>query len=429
MEKTISEAISQIDIRLKPRKYCHDVLKTICTQLGYDFGSIILVNTWGKGNLYAAYNLPENYIHLVNHSASEVLSSPSGVAIHEKKIVIVNDVIMNSRLLPWRDLLLGMKINTIVWVPMFKSGEAFGTYTLYDKRKREVQEMELSILNQVAILFAMAIRNNEYIDEIQEKTRKLADEIEERRQIEWKLNHAKEQAEAANIAKSHFLANMTHEIRTPLHGIIGFSNLLLDEEEDPEKIDHLKTILESSNNLLRLLTNLLDLSAIEVGKLALKNSKFSMYEIIDQLKSEFMEIAEAKNITFNISIEPTFPSFVYSDSFHVHQAVFNVVENAFKFTEKGTISILCHYEPETSIATIKVSDTGIGIEKEKLDTIFNLFTQADGSLSRKYGGTGLGLTLTNKLITIMGGSIQVQSIPGQGSSFTLQIPLVEVLGE
>lgn len=407
--RKISGEISKIDIRLEPKQYSHDVIKIICDNLGFHFGSIILVDENGKGSIFSSHNLPENYGQMVSRVSAPILSSPSGTAIKEGKTVVVNDVMADPRLEPWYDLLKEFNIKTIAWTPLFSKGKAYGTYNLYDHRQRKVSQEEIILLNQLSIIFSMAIRSNEYIDEIQKKNKE--------------LRIAKEQAEAANRAKNEFLNNISHEIRTPLNAIIGFTDILMGEENDPDKIQFLKFTRDSGKILMKLINEILDLAKIEAGKLELEYTNFSLKELVEEIYRMFFEEAERKNLEFNVSTASSVPSVVVGDRFRISEIILNIVRNAFKFTRTGSIAIDCTYDK--GIAFIKVSDTGVGIPKNKLDIIFTAFTQADGSFTRQFGGAGLGLTIAIKLTKLMSGKIYVESEEEAGSTFTVELPLPE----
>jgi signal transduction histidine kinase len=367
----------------------------------------------GKGRIFSSHNLPADYPQLVNRASAPVLSSPSGTVIRDGKALVVSDVLSDPRLEPWYDLLEQLDIKTIAWIPLFSKGKAFGTYNLYDHRKREVSKKEIIVLNQLSVLFSMAIRSNEYIDEIQKKSEE--------------LRIAKEQAEAANRAKTEFLDNISHEIRTPMNAIIGFTDILLEEEDVPNKTEFLKLTQDSSRILMKLINEILDLAKIEAGRLELEYDNFSLKELVEEIYRMFIEQAKKKNLEFNVSTASSVPSFVVGDRPRISEIILNIVRNAFKFTRMGSIALDCTYD--NGLAFIKVSDTGVGIPKDKLDIIFAAFTQADGSMTREFGGTGLGLTIACKLTKIMSGKISVESEEAVGSTFTVELPLPEAKEE
>ena len=417
----IFAGISEIDIRLKPREYCTEVLRVICENLGFDFGSIILTNEQGKANMFSAFNLPETYPYLVQKVGTSILSSPAGTAIETGKPQIVQNILEDPRLAPWGNLLTALKMQTIVWVPLFSKGKAYGTYILYDRRKRDISSDELGVLNQMSMLFSMAIMSNEYIDEIRKKTLELEKEIVERKLVERELRIARDAAEAANKAKDEFLTTMSHELRTPMNAIMGFTEILMSEEEDPGKLESLNIIRESGETLLYLINAILDFTEIESGNIQLVETKFSLIELMEKVYSRFYEWAEKKNIIFEFKYEPTVPPWVIGDEHRIEQVVASIVDNAVKFTSKGRVRVSCGYDEE--IAVIRVEDTGIGISPEKQDTVFSVFYQADMTATREHQGVGLGLTIASRIIERLGGGISLKSEPGVGSTFTVELPL------
>lgn len=419
----VAAEVAKVDIRLKPKQYTREILRIICNNLGHHFGSVILVDENGKGTLFSSYNLPENYPYLVHEVKAPVLSSPSGTAVESRKIVVVNDIMAEPRLVPWYELLIKLDIKTIIWVPLFSKGKAFGTYNLYDNRQRGVSREELAILNQLSGLFSVAIISNEYIDETQQKARELENEIAERKQVEKQLRLAKEAAEAANQVKSDFLTAMSHELRTPMNAIIGFTEIMLQEEEEPERRDSLKLVHESGETLLYLIESILEFTEIESGRVEFRKKQFSMEKLLDNIYDTFVEKAGRKELLFNIKKDLAFPSRILGDVQRVEQVVSKIVDNAIKFTKKGEVWVECSYDHKSDLVVIRVSDTGVGIPREKWGTIFSLFTQVDMSATREHGGIGLGLTVAAKLIEQMGGDISFETTPGVGSTFTIQLPM------
>lgn len=237
------------------------------------------------------------------------------------------------------------------------------------------------------------------------------------------LQVAKESAESGYRAKSDFLANMSHEIRTPMNAIIGFSDLAISGNCDSNELqEYLQKIQSSSKILLNLINDILDLTKIENGKMMIESICFDLPLIIDETMQVITRQYLAKPVNFTIKIHPAVPSMVIGDPNRLGQVLMNLVGNAFKFTEQGSITLAL--KSENQMLQFSVEDTGIGMTEEQVETIFEAFTQADVSTTRRFGGTGLGTTISKYIVEQMGGRIWVESQPGQGSRFYFEIPLI-----
>jgi len=255
-------------------------------------------------------------------------------------------------------------------------------------------------------------------------------DIDQRKETETELDDAKKRAEAANVAKSSFLAHMSHELRTPLNAVIGLTSLLLRSKMNEEQHEYIETIQLSGETLLTIINDILDLSKVEAGELQLERKEFELRSCVESALDLVAPRAEEKQLELSYHIDPEVPGMVRGDIVRLRQVLLNLLNNAIKFTEQGEVTLTVWAEPHIDVGKSRiffsVRDTGVGMSSEQVHHIFAPFKQADSSTTRRYGGTGLGLTISQNLVRLMQGNFDVQSRPGLGSTFTFYAEIVKV---
>jgi signal transduction histidine kinase len=329
------------------------------------------------------------------------------MVIQRKKIAYGENIetIYQERNESWARTALDAGYRSVIAMPLLLQDQAIGAFILYNDKPYQISRRDTFLLSTAALQTSMAIQNALLFAEVKDKNAAL---------------------ERANQLKSQFLANVTHELRTPLHSIISYGALILegfvDGELTKEQEEHIQFMVRRAEDLSHLVNDMLDLSKIEADHIEVKlepqDLTQSLQDIVDQLKP----LADNKQLSLTLECEEGLPQ-VMADSYRLRQILINLVSNAIKFTEKGGVTISSTLLRRDDTVRIAVRDTGVGISPTALGYIFEAFRQADGSTTRRFGGTGLGLTIAKKLIELQGGEVAVESIVGEGSTFSFTLPV------
>jgi len=296
------------------------------------------------------------------------------------------------------------------------------------RRELESREKALAALRELlaSMLHVSDLKTVGQPDDLAALSDLIARLVAEREASRLELEHARDAAEAANRAKSQFLANMSHEIRTPMNGILGMTELVLDSELTAEQREFVGIVKNSAEALLGIINDILDFSKIEAGMLTIEQIPCNLQQLLSDTTQPLALLATGKQLAFSMKLAPELPEQILCDPVRLRQVLTNLIGNAIKFTAHGSVCLAVDHVASTDIPPVlrfSVRDTGIGIPPDRIDHIFEAFTQADNSTTREFGGTGLGLSITRRLIELQGGRIGVNSRPGEGSEFHFTLPL------
>ncbi len=337
----------------------------------------------------------------------------------------------------------------IEWISGYTAGEVLGKnfvefVYIEDKHERMEQFRKVFSGNMEPSEYRFVKKNGELVW-VRTKARPLIKDnqviglqgtltdITDLKEFEQELILAKDQAVAAEKAKSAFLANISHEIRTPMNSILGFSEVLYERLEDADNKRMLQMVRNSGKHLLELLNEVLDFSKIDAGHVNISPMEVDITSMLKEMEMVFSERAKRKKLNFVCRVDDSMPRFVKLDSFRLRQVLYNLLDNAIKFTNAGEVRLFATFEAESGNSegelVIGVEDTGKGIRPEEMSAIFKPFSQQSDQAPGEYGGTGLGLTISKKLVNLMGGDIHLESTPDKGSVFTVVIPGVPVVKE
>jgi GAF domain-containing protein/anti-sigma regulatory factor (Ser/Thr protein kinase) len=383
------------------------VLKTIvqrAVQLaGLDGGSIYEFDeSHGRFHLRAAQNVAEDVLAVYRSSPIQLGEGAVGRAGATHEPVVVEDVRSDSYRSRAREMLIKSGARALLAVPLLREDLLLGALLVSRKSPGPFAPEVIELLKTFATQSAVAIQNARLFREIEDKSRQL---------------------EEASRHKSQFLASMSHELRTPLNAILGFNEMILGQvygEVPADMKEPLEDIQKSGKHLLRLINNVLDLAKIEAGRMELALADYSVQDTVESVRSTLRPLAEAKGLELVVTVPEHIP-LAYGDGGRLTQCLMNLAGNSLKFTREGRVEIAV--EAENGHLRYRVSDTGIGIPPDKIETLFSEFKQTDATIASEYGGTGLGLSITKKFVEMHGGRIWVESEPGKGSVFTLEVPL------
>lgn len=416
-------------IKNQDRKTVHEIFQSLLRDiLTITQGLVGFTAMQIAGRLQVLASLPKQYssifeqvINLVKISKFDPLNELTQEAIRTRRAQIGKIKLLDLS-----------SLNALV-IPLVSNEKTIGIFFIgsltYEYKIETMQFLMPALQAMIVIHEAVADREEKIkaLQDLKESESKLRVLVQDLKLHEEELIQAKDIALDLNRAKSFFLANMSHEIRTPLNVVTGMAELLGNTSLNDKQTKYVNNIIETSDILIDIVNQILDLSKIEAGELKLEIGEINLYDIIETVMSMFSAKSEAKNLKFELDFDPKLLNTIYlSDGLRIKQILINLIGNSLKFTESGSVKLRVRLQEKQKgkdFVLFEVIDTGIGFNEKTKERLFSPFTQADASTTRKYGGTGLGLTICKKLVSIMQGTIGVESEEGKGSNFYFTIPL------
>jgi PAS domain S-box-containing protein len=396
--------------------------------------SILLLDREGRRLLTgAAPSLPGFYNAAIHGIGIGPGVGSCGTAVYLRERVIVEDIQQHPYWAPYKELAARAGLASCWSQPIFgESSNVIGTFAIYDTKVSRPSAADILFIEAAAKVAGVAIERKQteeerrqYLQQVEESRDRIAEQSVQLIRQSEELARAKDEAEAAARAKSEFLANMSHELRTPLTAILGYADLLYEEGDlslaPLNSLETIDVIRSNGRHLQELIDDILDLSKIEAGRMTLEKLQVAPANLMEDVLRLMQLRAREKSLTLKSEILYPLPDKIATDALRVRQVLVNLVGNAIKFTELGGVTVTIGYDQAAGCLRFAVTDTGIGMEPQQVERLFAPFAQADTSMSRRFGGTGLGLSISMRLARMLGGNIRVDSRPGVGSTFTLEI--------